>query len=92
LRLVECWELDYDSERLNVPDLSGDGNILDQVQDLVVELPKLVVVSTTSVKERIYMVEEMPGFKGYIWRDVNPEQSKRVMYVRDCKEYWPHHF
>jgi hypothetical protein len=41
-----------------------------------------IVVETTSVKECIYVVvEEMPGFKLYIQRNENPEQSKQVMYV-----------
>jgi hypothetical protein len=83
---MECWELDYESKRLTVPDLAVEGNLLDHVQDLVVEVPKLAVVEASLVKERIYVVEEMPAFKGYIQRDENPEQSKQVMYVRDHEE------
>jgi hypothetical protein len=91
-RLVECWELDYQTKRVVVPNLTVEGNILDEVRELRVEVPNLTIVEASSVRERIYVVEEMPGFKGYIRRDVNPEQSKRVVYVRDRKEYWPHHF
>jgi hypothetical protein len=68
--LVECWELDYESKRVIVPDLlTVEGNILYRVQILVVEGPKLVVVETSLVKEHIYVVEEMPGFKGYIQKN-----------------------
>jgi hypothetical protein len=91
-RLVECWELDYQSKRISVPDLTAEGNLLDRERQLKVEIPKLVVVELETVMERIYVIEEMPGFKGYIRRDENPQQSKRVMYVRDRLAYWPHHF
>jgi oligoribonuclease (3'-5' exoribonuclease) len=70
---VECWELDYESKRVTVPDLTAEGDLLDWVQDFVAEVPKLAVVETSMLKERIYVIEEMPGFKGYIGRDENPE-------------------
>jgi hypothetical protein len=74
--LVECWDFDYQTKRVVVPNLThsrwGAG--------VACGGPQLDNSGSVLSKGTIYVVEEIPGFKGYIWRDVNPEQSKRVVY------------
>jgi hypothetical protein len=59
---------------------------------MTMKKPKLIVVPAAAIRERIYVVEEMPGFRGYIRPDVNKEQSSRVLYVRSRRLFWPYHF
>lgn len=91
-RLVEIWDLEYKTVRREVPDISETGNVIEGSRLMYMKIPNLLVVPATSIRAGIYVVEEMPGFRGYIRPDINPEQSTRVLYVRSRRLYWPHHF